>query len=487
MKTRWIWLAAAGMTLVAACKGTKDNTGIVARVDGHALTVDQAVKLLEDQENIPNQADVVKAIANLWVDYTLLADDVAKDTTLEDIHLEPLVRQQLEQQMVYQLRDSVIKVDTAVSESELKALYEKEAPGARLTVSHILLNFPAKATGAQRDSVRALAESLRKRAAAGESFASLARRYSEDQATASKGGKLGTFGRGDMLPALDSAAFSLEPGQVSGVLESPYGLHILRVDDKTVPGFEEMQDSFRIKVQNQRYAVAESLYVAGLEQKADPKIADNAESVVKEVAKDPSVSLSRRAAARPLVSFQGGAVTVGEFQLMMQARPDQAQFSQGVQQATDEQIDNFLRGMARRDLLVAEAKKKGFEPSQARVDSLVDNLRGQLLGVAGEIGLRRLDRAPGEALEPAVDRAVLQSLQDILTGAKNVVPLGQVSFQLRSSASPAIYDPGVSQVMLQIAKVRASRGPAPIDTLGQGAKGATGATGTSDSAKPNGG
>jgi parvulin-like peptidyl-prolyl isomerase len=471
-------LAVAGLTMLAACGGTEDHAGLVARVGDQTFTVDQAVKLLEDQENLPNNDNVVRAVAELWVDYTLLADEVAKDSTLKNIDLEPLIRQQLDQQMIFELRDSVIQADTAISDADLKKLYEKEAPGARVKASHILFSYPDQATQAQKDSVRKEAEGVRRRALAGESFSALARQYSQDSGSARQGGELGTFGRGEMVRPVEDAAFAMEPGQISDIVESPYGLHIIRLEEKDIPGFEQLRDSFRIQVQNQRFAVAESTYVANLEDKAHPQVADDAVSVVKAVAEDPSVRLSGRAANRPLVTYDGGAVTVAEYQMVVQSRPDE--FRQSVQQATDEQIDAFLKSLAQRDLLVAEAKKAGLEPPQARVDSLVTQAREQLLGVAGEMGLRKLDRAPGEALAPAVSRAVQQALMDILTGAKDVVPLGQISYQLREDEPSAVFDDGVGQVLLKVGQIRAARSPAPADTSGQGAADTT-------SLRPNGG
>jgi len=482
MKTRWTLLALSGLTMLAACGGTDNHAGLVARVGKQTFTVDQAVKLLEDQENLPNQDNVVRAVAELWVDYTLLADEVARDSTLKSIDLEPLVRQQIEPQMIFQLRDSVIQVDTAISDAELKKLYDQEAPGARVKASHILFSYPDQATEAQKDSVRKEAEAVRRRALAGESFAALARQYSQDPGSARQGGELGTFGRGDMVRPVEEAAFSMEPGQISDIVESPYGLHIIRLEEKDVPGFDQMRDSFRVQVQNERYAVAESTYVANLEGKVHPKVVDDAVSVAKAIAKDPAVRLSGRAADRPLVTYEGGAVTVGEYQLVVQSRPEQ--FRQSVQQATDEQIDTFLKSLAQRDLLVDEAKKAGLEPPQARVDSLVAQARQQLLAVAQEIGLRRLDQAPGEDLAPAVGRAVQQALSDILTGAKDVVPLGQISYQLREEEPASIFDDGVGQVLLKVGQIRAARSPSPADTAGQGGGGAQ-PTGAPD--RPNGG
>ncbi|HKJ01534.1 MAG TPA: hypothetical protein VJ997_03735, partial [Longimicrobiales bacterium] len=136
-----------------------------------------------------------------------------------------------------------------------------------------------------------------------------------------------------------------------------------------------------------------------------------------------------------------------------------------VQGASEEQIGNFLRGVAQRKLLVAEAERAGLGPSRARVDSLVAEARKQVLDVSEQIGLRRLDRAPGEALAPAVARAVDQSLQDVLTGAADVIPLGQISFQLRQKTPVQLFDGAMGQVVLEVGRIRAARSPSPADTM----------------------
>ena len=477
MKTSRIVTTFVGLLVVTACESAPSSDGLVARAGEQELTVDQAVQLLVDQENLPNQTDVVHALADLWVDYTLLARAVARDSTLQDVDVEPLIRRQLEQQVIAQHMDSVLQVDTAISESDLRASYEREAPEARLHASHILLGFPEQATQAQRDSVRKELEAIRQRAVAGESFASLARQYSQDQGSAAQGGDLGTFGRGDMVRPFEDAAFALQPGEISDVVETPFGLHIIRVESKDVPGFDSMRDAYRQRLQGQRFMSAESTYVAGVEAAAHPQVAESAHQVMKEIAKDPGTQLSKRAADRPLVSFVGGAFTVGEYQLFIQTQ--QPQLRSRIQNATDEQLEDFLNGMAQRELMVEEARKAGMVPDRQRVDSLVTETRKQILLAADEIGLRKLDRAPGEALAPAVGRAVNQSLQDILAGAKNVVPLGPIAFQLRSRVSTATYDAGIGQVVIRIGQARAARSPssseqgadssAAADTSGRGA------------------
>ncbi|HSW28274.1 MAG TPA: peptidylprolyl isomerase [Longimicrobiales bacterium] len=454
--------ALVGLALVAACAKDEPTEGLVARAGEFRLTVDDAVELLVDQENLPNDVEVVRALAELWADYALLAAEAAEDSTLAGLDLEPLVRQQLDQEVIFQLRDSAIEVDTLISDADLLAAYQREAPDSRLRASHILMTFPGEATAAQRDSVRVAIEGVRRRALAGESFAALARQFSQDPGTAQLGGSLGDFGRGDMVKPFEDAAFALQPGGISDVVETPYGLHVIRLEGKEAPGFEQVKEQFRVRVINQRFVQAESAFVAGVEEQGAPTIEEGAEAVVREVSKDPTTPLSRRAARRALVSFAGGAVTAQDFRSVVQSQ--QPQFRAQVEAATDEQIQNFLKGLAQREMLVAEAGRRGLAPSQARVDSLVAEARLQLRTVAADIGLVPLERAPDEKVGPAVGRAVRKALTDVLMGAKDVLPLGLLSFQLREKEQTSVYDAGLGQVVLKVGQVRAGRGLSAADS-----------------------
>jgi hypothetical protein len=317
------------------------------------------------------------------------------------------------------------------------------------------------ASQAQRDSVRAAMAELRRRIVAGESFEALAREHSQDPGSALSGGDLGYFGRGDMVLPFEEALLALEPGEVSDVVQTPMGLHLIRLEERRVPDFVEVAPEFRNSVRAQRFAEAESTFVAGLESRSPPELADGALEVTREMARAPGTQLSGRAARRPLVEWGGGAFTVGELQLVL--RSEGPPLRDQVAGGTDEALTGFLRGLARRDMLVAEAVASGLEPPRARVDSMVADAAEQLRGAARALGLLELDRAPGEPLDQAVARAVEEALRRNLSGATQVVPLGLIGFQLRRGLPVTVSESGVGQAILQIGQVRAGRGPSALE------------------------
>jgi hypothetical protein len=82
-----------------------------------------------------------------------------------------------------------------------------------------------------------------KRLKAGEDFVALAKQYSTDPGSKENGGDLGWFGRGRMVPEFEKAAFALQPGQISEVVESPFGFHIIRVDERRTGDPQQAADA----------------------------------------------------------------------------------------------------------------------------------------------------------------------------------------------------------------------------------------------------
>lgn len=123
--------------------------------------------------------------------------------------------------------------DVSATDAEVQKYYDankdkefKKGPAAKLKY----LAFEMKPSDKDYDTVMNMAREIRGRIVKGESFEELARTYSEDPGSKDNGGSLGRFGRGRMVPAFEEAAFKLKPGELSDLVKSDYGIHIIRTD-----------------------------------------------------------------------------------------------------------------------------------------------------------------------------------------------------------------------------------------------------------------
>ncbi len=127
------------------------------------------------------------------------------------------------------------KLEKQPSEVEMAEYYELQQDEyflpKQVKAGHILIKIPSESAPEEEEKARKLAEDVRKKALAGESFAKLAEQYSQDEATAKKGGDLGYFSKGRMVPVFEEAAFGMEPGQISEVVRTPFGYHVIKVAD----------------------------------------------------------------------------------------------------------------------------------------------------------------------------------------------------------------------------------------------------------------
>jgi peptidyl-prolyl cis-trans isomerase SurA len=136
------------------------------------------------------------------------------------------VRNQLLKEKFIQNKLEQVKVSTG----EVKRFYEENRDSlpmkpAGVKLAHILIG--TKASQSTRDSLYRIAELIRDKAKAGEDFSLLAKTYSQDP-NAVDGGDLGWFAKGTMLTEFEDAAFALQPGQISDVVETQYGFHVIK-------------------------------------------------------------------------------------------------------------------------------------------------------------------------------------------------------------------------------------------------------------------
>lgn len=158
------------------------------------------------------------------------------DLARENIELEE-VRSFLRKQVLLEAVQRDVGKDVKVSDEEIASYYEarKAEFEGQIRAAHILVceqldRRTRQCTLTQADED--LAKSLTTRARAGEDFAALAARYSQDPGTAGSGGDLGWFGRNAFVPAFEEAAFALQPGQISDPVRTQFGFHVIRLAAK---------------------------------------------------------------------------------------------------------------------------------------------------------------------------------------------------------------------------------------------------------------
>jgi len=136
---------------------------------------------------------------------------------------------------------------TTPTEEELQRYYRRNLDRfeikEQVKAAHILLQVPKDAEEATVQKRKELAEEILKQLKEGADFAQLAKKYSDDRSNAAKGGELGSFGRGVMVPEFEKAAFALRPGQLSEIILTPFGFHIIKVKEYTEAGVKPLVDA----------------------------------------------------------------------------------------------------------------------------------------------------------------------------------------------------------------------------------------------------
>lgn len=174
-----------------------------------------------------------------------------------------------------------IKKSISLNESDVRSYYEQNV--SRLSgneerrASHILLNAGKSVTAAERlkvkESAQALLVQVRK---APDSFADVARKNSQDTGSAPNGGDLDFFGRGAMVKPFEDAAFSMKKGQISELIETDFGYHIIKLTDIKAPkqkSFEELRVSIEADLKTQqaqrKYAEVAEVFTNGVYEQSD--------------------------------------------------------------------------------------------------------------------------------------------------------------------------------------------------------------------------
>ena len=175
---------------------------------------------------------------------------------------------------ISKLLDGQIGGKTTVSEEETRAYYDANLEyfkkPEQVRASHILIKVDPGADEAKKAEARARIELIQAKLKKGEDFGALAKEYSEGP-TGPKGGDLGFISRGDTVKPFEEAAFAMKPEQVSDMVETDFGYHLIMVTDRTPEGtlsYEEVKDNLQKYLKQQKIQTEIAEYVETLKAKA---------------------------------------------------------------------------------------------------------------------------------------------------------------------------------------------------------------------------
>lgn len=163
--------------------------------------------------------------------------------------------------------DMALAEGAKVTDAEIQKAYQEDKTA---TVRHILLLTQGKSE-AEKADIRKKMEDILARAKKGEDFAALAKQYSEDPGSKDNGGLYEDFGRGKMVKPFDDAAFSVPVGQISGIVETTFGYHILKIENrkKETQPLEQVKAQIGSQLKQQKQNAAFEVLLTGLKKDAN--------------------------------------------------------------------------------------------------------------------------------------------------------------------------------------------------------------------------
>jgi len=215
--------------------------------------ISRELMLEEGQSHPPTNIDaevktqIDKMKAQMGGDEGLAAGLKEAGVTLEDY-----TRRMRDNIIIQNDMETVVASKITVSPEETKAYYdanrEKMKQPEMIRASHILVRVSQEASDDIKKAKRAQIDAARSLIKSGEKFSDVARKVSEDPGSAANGGDLGQFGRGQMVPEFEQVAFSLKTNQLSDVVTTQFGYHLIMVTEHT-PAKEESYDEVKADIE----------------------------------------------------------------------------------------------------------------------------------------------------------------------------------------------------------------------------------------------
>lgn len=444
--------AVTAVVVLDGCQGFKDamtaHVDVVARAGSQELSVNRLASLIGTSK-LPIEREFVNQVAQTWVDYQLLGHAAALGDSLSDTKtVDSALASVLDNARAKKWFEQISKAWVGGDSTNYAARY---AEGQVLAARHILLAPPRGDTSAaQMDSLKRKATSLRARLTPA-NFADLAQKNSQDPGSARRGGDLGVFQRGQMVPAFEQTLLTLKPGDISQPVRTQFGWHIIYR-----PTYSEVKDQFARAVGSEAMQKGEAAYLAGLDSAAHLHLASNAATTIRAVAKSLDAHRTDRTS---IATYSGGDLTAARLSRYVQLFPPPMRSQ--LQTAPDSVLPTFVRGVVRNEMVIHQADSAKISLDTAEMNAIRKNYEQVITAAWTQLGTDPKVLADSAKTPALRDRLAAAHIEEYLNkllanGARYVDVPAPIDAALRAKYEAKVNEAGVDRAFARASEIRKS-------------------------------
>jgi len=442
---RNVILAAVLAIGVLGCGNFRDlfsaHADVAAEASGQQLPAQRLAQIMSSGgKGVKINRETGDFVANVWVDYALLGQAVAQGKLpLDSTSIAEAVWPELSELKGTHWHDTLMARRATVSDASVDSLYQS---ADTRVLQHILFGARPNADPAQRAAVKQKAQATLAQIRKGASFDKLAAELSEDPGSKADSGFLPPSPKGRFVPAFDSAGWSLQPGQVSGLVETPFGYHIIKR-----PSLDEARDRLIGFLEERAGVRLDSLYMDSLAAANKIEVLPGAAAAMRAAAESPDQS---RKSDKAIVKYTGGQLSVKDYLRWVRALPPQ--YTAQLREANDTMLTRFAKILTQNVLLLREADANKITISPLEWETLKRRYQSQLDTLKAEMGLQDGDLtdssiALGER-EKVAGLKVERYFDQLIEGKVRLRPLpSALATLLRERLPYTIHDAGINRAI----------------------------------------
>ena len=446
------------ITAMLACTGCSDvfraHPAVVARVDGHELSVQRLAEIFVVGQPLPLRSDIVTELANHWIDMTALATRLASgDSLLDSAVVFETMWLEVRQHLIGRYKDQQRAADWELSDTAVDSAFDA---GELRMLAHVVRTVTSSSTQEEKLEQYEAAERVLQALLTNLTWAE-ANEFNQDEVSKQANGSLGAVRRGETFPQFEKAAFALAPGALSSVTETPIGFHVIYR-----PLLEQVRETYALFVRDLVAAQADSVRGAALLVSSAVEVLPSAPDAIRDAIMEPVDALG---STRVLATYRGGEFTTGQFARWLQYLPGETHLQ--MMTAPDEEIVRFSEGLILEELLWNEVGNAGLVLGDSARSAIYEQYRGGVAEIWGAARIAPDSLAAAAATAAEREQVAARRVDEYFDAvAARRTPLAPVppflAIQLRDAARWQIVSAGVAGVIDLAGRLRAV-----TDTTGQ--------------------